>query len=83
MNPARLRDLLQQVGGGSLSVDEALEQLKTLPFEDLGFAKLDHHRSLRLGLPSRRSQQAGRQWLFADRGDARCARTGPQRHDLG
>jgi pyridinium-3,5-biscarboxylic acid mononucleotide synthase len=51
MNPARLRDLLQQVGGGSLSVDDALEQLKTLPFEDLGFAKVDHHRGLRLGLP--------------------------------
>ena len=51
MNPARLRDLLQQVGGGSLSVDEAMEQLKHMPYEDLGFAKIDHHRGLRLGLP--------------------------------
>jgi pyridinium-3,5-biscarboxylic acid mononucleotide synthase len=51
MNPARLRELLQQVGGGSLSVDAALEQLKHMPFEDLGFVKIDHHRGLRLGLP--------------------------------
>ncbi len=51
MDPARLRNLLDQVGRGALPVDEALEQLKMLPFEDLGFAKLDHHRSLRLGLP--------------------------------
>jgi len=51
MNPSRLRDLLRQVEGGSLSVDDALERLKGLPFEDLGFAKVDHHRGLRLGLP--------------------------------
>jgi hypothetical protein len=51
MNPARLRDLLQQVRSGSLSVHQAVEQLKALPFEDLGFAKVDHHRGLRLGLP--------------------------------
>ena len=51
MNPARLLDLLQKVSAGTLSVEDALEQLKHLPFEDLGFAKLDHHRGLRLGLP--------------------------------
>lgn len=51
MHPDRLRELLQQVGGGDLSVDDAIEQLKVFPFEDLGFAKVDHHRGLRLGLP--------------------------------
>lgn len=51
MNPDRLRHLLAQVSGGTLSTDEALEQLKLLPFEDLGFAKVDHHRSLRTGFP--------------------------------
>jgi NCAIR mutase (PurE)-related protein len=51
MDPERLRGLLSQVGAGTLSTDEALEQLKSLPFEDLGFAKVDHHRSLRTGFP--------------------------------
>jgi len=51
MDPARLRQLLAEVGAGTVSVDHAMERLKGLPFEDLGFAKLDHHRALRLGLP--------------------------------
>lgn len=51
MNPERLRELLVQVRAGSVTADEALEQLKSLPFEDLGFAKVDHHRSLRTGFP--------------------------------
>ena len=51
MNPERLRDLLGQVRTGTVSTDEALQQLKSLPFEDLGFAKVDHHRSLRTGFP--------------------------------
>jgi NCAIR mutase (PurE)-related protein len=46
-----LRKLLAQVQNGSLSVDQAVERLKNLPFEDLGYAKLDHHRSLRRGYP--------------------------------
>ncbi|HHY52772.1 MAG TPA: nickel pincer cofactor biosynthesis protein LarB [Clostridiales bacterium] len=41
--------LLRQVKDGSLSIEKAEEQLKNLPYEDLGFAKLDHHRSLRSG----------------------------------
>ncbi len=41
--------LLQQVKDGSLSIREAEEALKNLPYEDMGFAKLDHHRSLRSG----------------------------------
>ena len=44
-----IRDLLKQVADGSVSVQEAEEKLKDLPYEDLGFAKLDHHRALRTG----------------------------------
>ena len=51
MHPERLRDLLAQVSAGTVSTDEALEQLKSMPFDDLGFAKVDHHRSLRTGFP--------------------------------
>ena len=51
MDPNRLRDLLAQVGAGAVSADAAFEQLKSLPFEDLGFAKVDHHRSIRCGFP--------------------------------
>jgi len=45
-----LKDLLDRVSQGKTTVEEALERLKTLPFEDLGFACIDHHRSLRRGL---------------------------------
>src|SRR5512147_2572709 len=51
MDPQRLKDLLENVRAGTLSADDALEQLKALPFEDLGFAKVDHHRALRRGFP--------------------------------
>lgn len=51
MNPDRLREILAGVGAGRVSADDAFEQLKALPFEDLGFAKVDHHRSLRTGFP--------------------------------
>ena len=51
MNPDAIKQLLQEVRAGGLSVADALERLKRLPFEDLGFAKLDHHRALRLGFP--------------------------------
>jgi NCAIR mutase (PurE)-related protein len=51
MHPDRLRQLLEQVQAGALGADAALERLRTLPFEDLGFAKVDHHRALRKGLP--------------------------------
>ncbi|MFN3479405.1 MAG: nickel pincer cofactor biosynthesis protein LarB [Thermodesulfovibrionales bacterium] len=46
-----LRRLLEDVKEGRLSTDDALERLKTLPYEDLGFARLDNHRSLRKGSP--------------------------------
>jgi pyridinium-3,5-biscarboxylic acid mononucleotide synthase len=51
MDSASIRKLLQQVKAGDLSPDEAVSQLRHLPFEDLGFAKVDHHRRLRSGLP--------------------------------
>jgi hypothetical protein len=44
---ARLREILARVAVGSLGTEEAVQLLKDLPFEDLGFAKVDHHRSLR------------------------------------
>jgi len=47
----RLRQLLEKVRSGDLSPAEAAERLRHMPFEDLGFAKLDHHRALRCGLP--------------------------------
>jgi len=51
MNPAALRKLLADVRRRRLTPDEALARLRHMPFEDLGFAKLDHHRALRAGIP--------------------------------
>ncbi len=51
MNPRKLEDLLKRVKLGKTSVDKAIAQLKSLPFEDLGYARIDHHRSLRKGFP--------------------------------
>jgi NCAIR mutase (PurE)-related protein len=51
MNPASIRKLFEEVRKGGLSPDEAVEHLRHLPFEDLGFAKVDHHRALRVGMP--------------------------------
>lgn len=51
MSSEALRKLLIEVHEGRLDVDAALDKLKSLPYEDLGFAKLDHHRALRKGFP--------------------------------
>jgi len=51
MNIRKLEDLLRKVKSGKTTLDEALTQLKSLPFEDLGYARIDHHRSLRKGFP--------------------------------
>ncbi|MBI5602510.1 MAG: nickel pincer cofactor biosynthesis protein LarB [Deltaproteobacteria bacterium] len=51
MNRQQLKDLLENIQGGRVSVDTGLERLKKLPFEDLGYAKVDHHRCLRNGVP--------------------------------
>lgn len=51
MNEERLRKILESLSMGKLDPKAALEKLKALPFEDLGFAKVDHHRSIRRGFP--------------------------------
>ncbi len=51
MNEEQLRLMLEQVRAGSMNIEAALERVRHLPFEDLGFAKVDHHRALRHGMP--------------------------------
>jgi NCAIR mutase (PurE)-related protein len=51
MDTARLAELLENVRSGKASISQALARLRHLPFEDLGFAKIDHHRALRQGFP--------------------------------
>jgi len=51
MNPKTLKRIFEDVRRGKLSSEEAAEKLRHLPFEDLGFANIDHHRALRVGLP--------------------------------
>jgi NCAIR mutase (PurE)-related protein len=51
MDTLLLRDLLEMVRQGQLDVDDAMERLRSLPYEDIGFAKLDNHRNLRNGFP--------------------------------
>ncbi len=51
MDPRDVETLLRQVQDGTLSPEAAALRLKTLPYEDLGFAKVDHHRALRRGFP--------------------------------
>jgi len=51
MDPRSLKELLEKVKAGAVSPEEAASRLATLPYEDLGFAKVDHHRALRRGFP--------------------------------
>ena len=51
MNPESIRKLFDDVRKGKTTPDEAVNRLRHLPFEDLGFAKVDHHRVLRAGMP--------------------------------
>ena len=51
MTEKRIREILASVATGKVGVDAAFEVLKDLPFEDLGFAKLDSHRTMRRGIP--------------------------------
>jgi pyridinium-3,5-biscarboxylic acid mononucleotide synthase len=51
MNQKELGRLLQSLAAGEISVDDGVERLKHLPFEDLGVAQIDHHRELRQGVP--------------------------------
>jgi NCAIR mutase (PurE)-related protein len=51
MDQEQLRSLFEQVRSGAVDVDAAVTRVRHLPFEDLGFAKVDHHRALRHGMP--------------------------------
>jgi hypothetical protein len=51
VNIRKLKDLLRKLKSRKISIEEATAQLKSLPFEDLGFARVDHHRTLRKGFP--------------------------------
>jgi pyridinium-3,5-biscarboxylic acid mononucleotide synthase len=51
MDSDQFRLLFEQVRSGAMDIDAALERVRHLPFEDLGFAKIDHHRALRHGMP--------------------------------
>ena len=51
MDPDQLRVLLEEVRAGAVDVAAAMARLRHMPFEDLGFAKIDHHRALRHGMP--------------------------------
>ena len=51
MDRAQIEALLNEVREGRTGVPDAMDRLRDLPFEDMGFAKLDHHRALRTGMP--------------------------------
>src|SRR5579872_2641806 len=51
MDQKQLRALFEEVRSGAVEIDAALERVRHMPFEDLGFAKIDHHRELRQGMP--------------------------------
>jgi NCAIR mutase (PurE)-related protein len=51
MNADSIRELFHGVRKGEISPDDAVQRLQHLPFEDLGFAKIDHHRAIRVGMP--------------------------------
>jgi len=51
MNPDRVRDLLSRLRNREIDIEEAFRQVCALPFENLGFARIDHHRAMRCGFP--------------------------------
>lgn len=51
MDKDQLKSLLEQVRDGAVEVEQALERLRHMPFEALGYATLDHHRAIRVGMP--------------------------------
>jgi len=51
MNPKKIEKVLSRLTEGEITITEAMEMLRTLPYEDLHFAKLDHHRELMKGIP--------------------------------
>ena len=51
MNKDQIKQLLEAVQSGQVDVDSALEKFRSLPYDDLGFAKIDTHRAVRRGFP--------------------------------
>jgi hypothetical protein len=51
VNEDKLREILQALRDGTTTIDAVLERLRLMPYEDLGFARVDHHRALRRGFP--------------------------------
>ena len=51
MDQEQLKNLLEQVRGGAIEVGDAMERLRHMPFENLGYATVDHHRAIRVGMP--------------------------------
>jgi NCAIR mutase (PurE)-related protein len=51
MNESQLRSLFEELRAGAVDIDSAIHRVRHMPFEDLGFAKVDHHRALRQGMP--------------------------------
>lgn len=51
MDNTKIKQLLRSIQAGKISVEKALDRLKNLPYEDLSFAKVDHHRHMRQGIP--------------------------------
>jgi len=51
MDADKLKALLERVQSGEIAVDAALRDLEHMPFSDLGYARVDHHRALRMGMP--------------------------------
>lgn len=51
MDSAKIKNILESVQSGKIGIAKALDSLKHLPFEDLSFAKVDHHRHMRQGIP--------------------------------
>lgn len=51
MDTNKLKDLLAQVKSGAVEIDDAVNEMRHLPFESLGFATIDHHRAIRVGMP--------------------------------
>src|ERR1051325_440958 len=81
-----LRQILEDVRSGKLKPEAALSRLRHLPFEDLGFAKIDHHRRLRTGMPEvifsqgKSPEQVARifQQMAAAGGNVLATKAGPE-----
>src|SRR5512137_1664908 len=88
MDQEQLRSLFEQVRSGAVDIDAAMGRMRHMPFEDLGFAKVDHHRALRHGMPEvilakgktpqqvaaiAQSLLANAQNVLITRADAECA----------